>query len=107
MRRLKSYSSDEIALEIARHRVDKIKRFYKHLFIYTVAISLYVAKTYFGAPFNFWPIHFVNNTFMAVWTFIIAIQGLRLFFRESFFGTDWEHRKIQEYMSKETRNKFE
>lgn len=102
---LNSFNKEDIALEMARYRVRKIRRFYKHLFIYMIAILVYVAKTYFGAPFNFWPIHFVNNTFMAVWTFIILLDGLQLFVRELFFGTQWEQRKMQEYLNQE-KNKW-
>lgn len=107
MRRFDSTNSEDIALEMARYRVHKMKRFYTHLFIYSIGMFLYLAKTYFGAPFNFSPIVHINETFMWIWTFIIAVQGLRLFFRETFFTTNWEHRKIQEYMNKEAKNKFE
>jgi len=44
---------------------------------------------------------------MWVWTFIIAVQGLKLFFREKVFGTDWEQRKIKEYLNKDQQNKWE
>ena len=98
---------DDFALEMARYRVHKMKRFYIHLFIYIVGVLLYVAKTYYGAPFNFWPIRHINCFFMWVWTFIIAVQGLKLFFREKVFGTDWEQRKIKEYLNKDQQNKCE
>lgn len=100
-------STEEIDIELARYRVHKIKRFYTHLFIYVIGLIIFIAKTYFGAPFNFWPIQHINCFFMWVWTFIIAVQGLRLFFREKVFGTSWEQRKIQELINKDKQNKWE
>lgn len=104
---LNNLSTEEIDLELARYRVHKIKRFYTHLFIYIIGLIIFIAKTYFGAPFNFWPIQYINCFFMWVWTFIIAVQGLRLFFREKVFGTSWEQRKIQELINKDKQNKWE
>jgi len=94
-------------IEMARYRVHKMRRFYTHLFIYSIGILIYLAKTYFGAPFNFWPIRYINCFFMWVWTFIIAVQGLKLFFREKVFGIKWEQRKLQEFINQEKQNKWE
>lgn len=107
MRRFDINNSENRALEMARYRVRKMRKFYTHLFIYVIVILVYVAKRYFGAPFNFWPFHFIDWFFMTVWTFIIAIQGIKLFFRESVFGTDWEQRKIQEFLKKDKQSKWE
>lgn len=106
-RRFNSDNAEDFTLQMARYRVHKMRRFYTHLFIYTVGVLLYVAKTYFGAPFNFWPIRHINCFFMMIWTFIIAIQGIRLFFREKVFGTNWEQRKMQEFLNEEKNNKWE
>lgn len=102
-----STDQQDLALERARYRVRKISRFYTHLFIYIVGVLLYFAKTYFGAPFNFWPIVYINCFFMTIWTIVIGIQGIKLFFRERVFGTDWEQRKMQEFLNKDKHNKWE
>lgn len=94
-------------IEMARYRVHKMRRFYTHLFIYGIGVLIFLAKTYLGAPFNFWPIRYINCFFMWVWTFIIAVQGLKLFFREKVFGTQWEQRKLQEFINQEKQNKWE
>lgn len=107
MKSFKATNSDDFALEMARKRVHKISQFYTHLFIYTIGVIIYFAKTYCGAPFNFWPIGHINETFMWVWTFIIAVQGLRLFFREKVFDSNWEHKKMQEFLKKDKQNKWE
>ena len=106
-RKFESTNPEDLALEMARYRVHKMSRFYTHLFIYIVGLLLYLAKTYFGAPFNFWPIVHINCFFMSIWTLVIAIQGIKLFFRETIFGSSWEQRKMQEFMNKEKQNKWE
>lgn len=101
-------TSNEILKELVRERVHKLRRFYTHLFIFSVGIVIYIAKTYFGAPFNFFPLRFINDTFMWIWTFIIAFQGFKLFVKEQLLGTKWEQNKINEIIEKEnnTNNKW-
>ncbi|MGV3696567.1 2TM domain-containing protein [Flavobacterium sp.] len=106
MKPSETQTPEEYALEMARYRVNKMKRFYTHLFIYIIGIAIYVAKTYFGAPFNFWPIQHINCFVMMVWTFFLIVQGLNLFVRENVFTAKWEQRKIQQYMN-EQNNKYE
>jgi len=106
MNRFKTTSNEEFRLQMARHRVQKIGNFFSHLFIFTIGVLIYVAKTYFGAPLNFWPIQYINCAFMCVWTFVIAVQGIRLFCREIIFGTNWENRKIQEYLNNKNQTKW-
>lgn len=108
MRRYKSNSDnpEDYALEMARYRVRKMKRFYTHLLIYTIGLLVFFAKTYLDAPFNFWPIKHINCFVMTFWTIIIAIQGIKLFFRENVFNDNWEQRKMNEFLNKEKRNKW-
>jgi hypothetical protein len=107
MKRFEVNTPEDYALEMARYRVRKMRRFYTHLLIYAIGIFIYVAKTHFGAPFNFWPIVHINCFVMMAWTFIIAVQGLKLFFRETVFTSNWERRKMQEFINKEKHNKYE
>jgi len=107
MKRFSSTNPQELALEQARYRVRKIRRFYSHLLIYTLVLLVYLSKTYLGAPFNFWPIIHIGKTFILIWTIIIGVQGLRLFFREKVFDSAWEQRKMQEYMKDNKQNKWE
>ena len=100
-----SNSSEEILRELVRERVHKMRRFYTHLFVYLIGLVIYFAKTYFGAPFNFLPIRYINETFMWIWTFIIAVQGFRLLIKERVLGAKWEQNKINEIMQKENNTK--
>lgn len=87
--------------KIAREKVQKVKNFYTHLFIYCIGVIIYVLKTYFGVPINFWPIRFINEFFMWCWTLIIIIQGVRLFLGEQFLGSKWEEEKVKQIMEEE------
>ncbi|RXR19097.1 2TM domain-containing protein [Flavobacterium amnicola] len=57
-------TTEQIALDIAKERVKRMKKFYNHLFIFMIGLILYVSKRYFGAPLNFFPIKHLNETVM-------------------------------------------
>lgn len=103
MENLQSNQEKEL-IEMAQKRVKKIKDFYIHLFLYFVGISIYVAKTYFEAPLNFFPIKHINCFVMSIWTFFLVLQIFQLFFSEIIFGKKWEERKIKQFMNKENNN---
>lgn len=102
---MENQNPEEILRQMAKEKVHKLKQFYIHLFIYTIGVIFYVAKTYFGVPFNFWPVQFINWFVMAVWTLSIAIQGMQLFVTKNLFGSNWEERKIKELMEKEKKER--
>lgn len=100
-------TDEEIRYEIARKRVKKIKGFYTHLAIYIcvnilivfINISnLKVEESYFQ-PENFATAFF--------WGIGLVAHGLSVFGVESFFGKNWEERKIKEMMEKDKQNKWE
>lgn len=88
-------------LELARKRVKKIKNFYIHLFIYAIGVTVFVLKTYFGVPFNFIPVRYINWFVMWIWTFFFVVQAVQLFFSEVIFGKKWEQKKIQNFIKKD------
>lgn len=104
MRRYNRYNLPNDPLEMARYRVEKIRRFYIHLFIYLIGVALYIMKTYFNVPFHFFPVRHINFTFMSIWTLIIAIQGFKLFIREVALGSSWEKDKVQKIMNEQNTN---
>lgn len=89
-------------LELAKKRVKELKDFYIHLFIYVIGVTIYVLKTYYGVPFNFFPIRYINWFVMAIWTFFLAMQAFQIFFSEIVFGKKWEQKKIKEILSKKS-----
>lgn len=102
-------TSEQVMLELAKERVRRIKKFYDHFFIYIIGLGIYLAKTYLGAPLNFFPIRYINETFMWCWTFVFGIQGIKLFFIENVFGTNWEKRQLKKEMENQSSrtNKWE
>lgn len=92
-------------LELAKKRVKKIKDFYIHLFIYAIGVAVFILKTYFGVPFNFLPVRYINWFVMSIWTFFLVVQALELFFNEVVFGKKWEQKKIQNFIEKGTNKK--
>ena len=94
---------EQIAFEIAKQRVHRIKKFYNHLFLFLIGVGIYIAKRYFGVPLNFFPIRYLNETFMWCWTFVIVVQGIKLFLLENVLGGNWEKRKIESIMDQQKK----
>ena len=88
----------------AQIRVRKLTRFYGHLFVYAILLMLYVLKEYFGAPLNFFPIRYLNDLVMSIWTLVIAIKFVKLFFAEIIFDAKWEQNKIEKIMRQDSEN---
>ncbi len=94
-------NKEAILEQVVKERVHKLKQFYTHLFIYVIGVVVYVAKTYFGVPINFWPIRFINEFVMGLWTFFLVMQALQLFLTQRVFGAQWEQKRIQKIMERE------
>ena len=88
----------------AKAQVDKLKKFYIHLFIYSIGLTIYILKTYFEVRFSFLPLNKINFLFIAIWTLIIGIRAAKMFLGNYFLGYEWEHNKLQEIMGAKTKN---
>jgi hypothetical protein len=84
--------------ELAQKKMLRLKGFYIHTFIYIIGVLVFVAKTYFGIQFNFFPVKFINWFVMSIWTTAYLISALSIFFEYSLFGKKWEEKKINEFM---------
>ena len=87
--------------ERAKRRVNKIRRFYKHLTAYIVVnifivftniSSLGVGESYF---------EFKNFFTLTFWGIGLAIHAFMVFGLPMILGYDWEERKIQKFMEKD------
>jgi len=96
--------SNEILEQMAREKVQEEKKFYTSIFIYVLGLIIYISKTYFGAPLNFFRIKYINSFVMYVWTFFIVIQVLKYIFVYTLFGKNWELKRIQKIMNQEKIN---
>ncbi len=103
MRRNKNYLENLSEYEIAKNKVQKLKRYYISLFFYCIGLTFYLLKEFGNIRFNFFPIHFLNWFVMSIWTYIIIAKTIKLYIQQSFFGSNWEQRKISKIMQKENQ----
>ncbi|WP_289662325.1 2TM domain-containing protein [Flavobacterium panacagri] len=103
------FSTDE-NYNAAYKKVKKIKGFYSHLKVYIIVNIIIIASSLSRSHSNLeidfsgltqW--HTYSTAFF--WGIGLVAHGLSVFSSEWFFGSDWEHRKIQKYMDKEASNK--
>ena len=85
----------EEALRHARKRVKAIRGFYVAATLYAIIIpSLWIGNLIMGGPiWAQWP--------MIGWGIGLTVQGLSVFAGRSFFGVDWEQKKVEEIMARE------
>jgi len=105
------FSNDE-QYNIAYKKVKRIKGFYSHLKIYLIINVLIIIsnlnRNFFGSSFNENGLFEWHTYSTAIfWGIGLLAHGLSVFGRDIFFGDDWEEKKIQEYMDKNTsQNKW-
>ena len=85
----------EEALRDARKRVKAIRGFYVAATMYAIIIpSLWIGNLIMGGPiWAHWP--------MIGWGIGLTAQGLSVFAGKSFFGREWQEKKIDEIMARE------
>jgi len=102
-----TYQKEERYL-LAQKKVKKIKGFYIHLLVYILVNSfILIVNTSESLSGNkvFWS----WNTFSTAlfWGIGLMAHGLSVFSRNIFFGSQWEERKIREFMEKGKTEKWE
>ena len=84
--------------EKAKRRVEELRSFYSHLFIYLAVNTGLFLLNIVTAPRNlwfYWP--------LIGWGIGLAIHGFSVFGTRKILGEDWEERKIKEMMEKEKK----
>jgi hypothetical protein len=93
---------------LAYRRVRRIRGFYSHLMIYlfvnTIIIIINANHSITGDA-EFWRWETFSTALF--WGISLSVHALTVFGRDIFFSTDWEERKIKEFMEKETNQKWE
>ena len=80
----------------ARKRVKQKKGFYQHLTSYGIVIGFLFIINMLTSPLDwwfYWP--------ALGWGVELSIHWFAVFMRHSFFGKQWEERKIKEFMEEE------
>lgn len=84
--------------EKAKKRVEEIRSFYSHLFVYlAVNMGLFLLNI-ITSPRHlwfYWP--------LIGWGIGLSIHGLSVFGTQRLLGKDWEEKKIKEIMEKEKK----
>ncbi|WP_427874887.1 2TM domain-containing protein [Flavobacterium sp. MMS24-S5] len=105
----KEYSQDE-NYNAAYIRVKKLKGFYSHLKVYIIVNIIIIVSSLtrdnsnVGLDFSGLTEWHTYSTAL-FWGIGLLAHGLSVFGTDWFFGSDWEKRKIQKYMEKDTANK--
>jgi hypothetical protein len=94
---MKEHKTDEQErYERAKRRVEELKSFYTHLFVYLAVNAGLFLLNILTSPRNlwfYWP--------LIGWGIGLAIHGLSVFGTQKMLGKDWEERKIKELMEKD------
>ena len=83
------------AYEEARKRVKAVKNFYSNLVTYLIVNLFLAILNLITSPGHWWFIWVVLG-----WGIGIAFQAYNVFGKNALFGSEWEERKIKEYMEK-------
>ncbi|MCK5401983.1 MAG: 2TM domain-containing protein [Flavobacteriaceae bacterium] len=102
---MKNHNQDD-AYSRARYKVEKIKRFYKHLAAYIIVNSLIfgikiIRNLTHGETFSE---AFFDINFYGIWLFWgigLVFHAFAVFGTDYFFGKNWEENKIKQFMEED------
>ncbi|NQX82867.1 MAG: 2TM domain-containing protein [Flavobacteriaceae bacterium] len=86
---------------IAKAKVDKIKKFYKHLTAYIVVCSIITINGMIHNYQDSGEIKLENGTIWFFWGIGIFVHWLKVFGQDYILGKSWEKDKIKELMDKD------
>lgn len=95
---------------LARKRVEKISKFYKHLASYVI-VNIFLSAIFIagdmndGNTFNEAVFDYHNYKIWLYWGIGILFQALNTFGIRLFFNKDWEQKKIEKYMEEQNTNR--
>jgi hypothetical protein len=91
-------ANEQESYERAKKRVEELKSFYSHLFVYLAVNAGLFLLNIITSPRHlwfYWP--------LIGWGIGLAIHGLSVFGTQNLLGKDWEEKKIKEILEKEKR----
>jgi len=102
------FSTDE-HFNVAYRKVKRLKGFYAHLRVYIIVNILIIVASVNGGFFSKGIsenglLDWQTYSTALFWGIGLLAHGLSVFGRDLFFSADWEQRKIEEYMKKESAN---
>ncbi|QVY66745.1 2TM domain-containing protein [Polaribacter sp. Q13] len=91
---------------LAKKRVEKISKFYKHLATYVI-VNIFLSAIFIvgdmndGVTFMEAASDYHNYKIWMYWGIGVAFQALNTFGLSLFLNKDWEQKKIQKYMDEQ------
>ncbi|MFY9241734.1 MAG: 2TM domain-containing protein [Polaribacter sp.] len=101
---MKTNFTEEQRYILAKKRVEKVSKFYKHLAVYVV-VNIFLSAIFIvgdindGDTFNEAFFNYHNYKIWLYWGIGILFQMINTFGINYFFNKDWEERKINDYMN--------
>lgn len=94
-----SLYDETVAYERARQDAARLRGFYVHCLVFVLGNTTNVIVNWMTRQDggNWW-----FQWALIAWTVALAVHGLTIAGRRSWFGPDWEQRKIRQYMTKTT-----
>ncbi|PQJ78438.1 2TM domain-containing protein [Polaribacter porphyrae] len=98
--------TEEQKYVLARKRVERISKFYKHFAIYII-VNIFLSAIFIvgdmndGDTFNEAFFDYHNYKIWLFWGIGIAFQALNTFGLNFILSKDWEERKLREYMNED------
>jgi len=102
---MKNFEKD-MAYLMAKHKAEKLKRFYVHSIIYLIVNTvLLIIKTSRnlnnGETFNEAFFDFSTFSTAIIWGLVLAIHAFSVFGPNVILGSDWEEKKLKQYIKEE------
>ena len=91
---------EEFDFRIARKKVIKLRSFYVHSFIYSIALAIFILKNYYAVSFDFFPFKYLNYIVIIIWSSLFISSAIDLFSYNKIFGREWEARKMKNILDK-------
>ena len=95
----------------AKSRVDKVRGFYTHLFVYiavNIGVSTFkiIRNMNYGESFEQALFDFGTIALWLLWGIGLFLHAFNVYGLPKLLGRNWEEDKIQEFMDQEDQNKF-
>lgn len=92
----------------AKKRMDELRKFYKHVAIYVLVnifISGFKIREYLGDGYTWEETLSKLDVYVVwiVWGAFVILQAIRTYNTKMILGSEWEERKIREYMNENKR----
>jgi len=99
-------SKEQIAYLLAKHKTEKLRRFYMHIIIYLIGNSILLGvKIYMyvnnGGTFGAAISHLNIYSTTIIWGLVLFIHAFYVYGPNIILGDKWEEKKLRQYIKEE------